>query len=70
MHGNVDRTDVHVDNALNFVFGDIRKRDIVPEQKRQTRIVILKVQTFTHTFRQLVDKAENAFIFAVLLLVH
>ena len=70
MDGDVDRADVHIDDALHLVLGQVRQRDIVAEQERQTAVVILEIQAVTHTGRQLIDEAEDALVAAGALLIH
>ena len=70
MHGNIDRADVHFEDSLDLPVCDIGKRDIIAEQEGKSGIIVFKIQAFAHSFRELVDKAEDAFIFAVPLPVH
>ena len=48
----------------------IGKRHIISLKKRQSGIVIFKIQGIPHPFRHLVDEAENAFISAGPVLIH
>ena len=70
MHRNIDRTDVHFDNALNIAFFQVCESGVVSEQKGHSGIVVFKVQAFPHSFRRLVYKTKNTFIFATHLTVH
>ena len=52
------------------MLGNIGESYIISEEKGQARVIVLKIQAFAHSLRKLVNKAENAFVFAVLLLIH
>lgn len=60
MHGNVQRAHLQIADALQFTLGEIRTRDIIPREERKTRVVILKIERFAQSARQLVNEAEYA----------
>ncbi len=66
---NVDRRDMHLDDALDLVILHIGHGDIVAEQKGQPLVIIFKVQALPHTGRELIDEAEHAVIGAGVLLI-
>ena len=43
VHRHVDGADVHLDDALQVVIGEVGQRNVVAEQEGQTAVVILKV---------------------------
>ena len=61
---------MHRDDAVDLAVVDVRQRDVVAEQERKARVVVLEVQRFAHAGRKLVDEAENAFVAAGALLIH
>ena len=67
---NIDGADVHFDDAGNILVGHVGEGDIAAEQKAHAAVVILEVQRFPHPLRELIDKAEDAFIGAAVLPVH
>ena len=69
MHGNVDGRDVHFFDTLHFVGVQVRHRDIIAEQKRQTLVVVLEIQRLPQAAGELVDEAEHAFVAAGVLFV-
>ena len=66
---NVDRRDVHLDDAVDLMVLHVRHGDIVAEQKGQALVVILEVKALAHTGGHLVDEAEHAVVGAGVLLV-
>jgi hypothetical protein len=70
MHRNVQRRDVHLDNALYLVLGKVRHSDVVSVQERKARVVVLEIAGLTHSLGVLVDKAEYALVAAGLLFIH
>mgnify|MGYP007025233869 CR=1 FL=1 len=49
---------------FDILLPHIGQRNIITLQKRQSCIVILKIQGFPHTGRHLVNKTENTFVAA------
>ena len=70
MYGNIDWTDPQINNPLRFPFAEICQGSIIAHQKRQTGIVILKIQAITHIGRHLIHKTEQAVVGAATLLIH
>lgn len=70
MHRDVDGRDLHADDAVDFSLVQVGQRDIVAVQKGKAGVIILKIQRFTQSGRQLVDKTENALIGAAVFFVH
>ena len=67
---DIDGADVHFDDAGDVLIGHIGEGDIAAEQEAHAAVVILKVERFPHPAGELVDKAEHAFIGAVVLAIH
>ena len=61
---------MHINDPLHLVLGQVGQRDVVAEQKGQAAVVVLEIQRLAHAGRQLVDKAEDAFVAAGMLAVH
>lgn len=61
---------LQIADALQFTLGEIRTRDIIPREERKTRVVILKIERFAQSARQLVNEAEYAPVGAARRLVH
>ena len=57
-------------NPLQITLPHIGKGHIIPLQKRQAGIIVLKIQRVPHPLWHLVDKAENAFVAAGLVFIH
>ena len=70
MNRNIDRRHLHFNDSANIALIHIGKRNIISHQKRKPRIIILKIQRFSHSGRKLVDKAKYAFVAAGTLLIH
>ena len=70
MDRDIDGADVHFDDAGDVLIGHIGEGDIAAEQEAHAAVVILKVERFPHPTGELVDKAEHAFIGAVVLAIH
>ena len=64
-----DWADMHLDDTVNFVVGQVCQRDIVAEQEGEPLVVILKIERLPHTGRQLVNKAEHTVIGAAVLFI-
>ncbi len=62
VHRDVDRADVHLDDALNLVVLHVGHGDVVAIQKGKPLIIILKIKALAHTRGQLVDEAEHAVV--------
>ena len=67
---NIDGADVHFDDAGNILITHVGEGDIAAEQKAHAAVVIFEVEGFPHTLGKLIDKAEHAFIGAVVLPIH
>ena len=50
------------DHTLNILLAHIGKRNIISLKKGKPRIIILKIQRLTHTWRHLVNKTEHTLI--------
>ena len=61
---------MHLYNAVNLVFGNVGKGDIVSEKERKAGIVVLEIKTASQSFRKLVNKTENALISAGMFFIH
>ena len=70
LHRNVDRRNVHAQDAVDVCFRQVGHRDIVAHQEGHARIVIFHIKRFPHAARQLVDKAKYTPIGALLHAVH
>ena len=70
MNRNIDRADVHFNNAGDVLIGHIGEGDIAAEEEAHAAVVIFKIERFAHSFGQLIDKAKDAFIGAVVLAIH
>jgi hypothetical protein len=64
MYRNIDRRKTHFHDTSNILVGHIRESYIITVNKRQTRIVVLKIERFTQALRILVYEAENATVLA------
>ena len=67
---NVNRAYMHLYNAVNLVFGNVGEGNIITEKEGKAGIIVLKIKTASQSFRQLVDKAENALVSAGMFLIH
>ena len=67
---NIDRFQPVSDNSLNIMVVHVGQRHVIALKKRQTGIVILKIQSIPHSFRHLVDETEHTFISAGAVLIH
>ena len=70
MDRNVYRRHTHFYYAVDILIREVCHRDIVALQKRKTAVIILEIERVSHSFRKLVDKAENAFVSARVLAIH
>ena len=61
---------MHFNNPVNIPVKKICQGNIVSEKERHSGIVVLKIQAFTKSFRELVYKAENAVVGTSSLLIH
>ena len=69
VHRDIDRGDVHLDDAVDLVILHIGHGDVVAEQKAQPLVIILEIQTLAHTGGQLVDEAEHTVVGAGMLCI-
>ena len=70
MNGDVYRGKVHFYDSVNVLFFEVREGHVVPEKEAEAGIVVFKIEGLAHVGRHLVDKTEDALIFAAMLLVH
>lgn len=70
MDGDVDGTNPHLDNPINFLAAEVGHGDIIAEKEGEPVIVILKIQGLPHPRGHLIHKAEDALILAAVLPVH
>mgnify|MGYP001771434895 CR=1 FL=1 len=70
LYRDVDRTDAQVNDALRLAFGKVGQRNVIPHEKAQARVVVLKVKCIAHARRHLIDEAENAVIGTGTRLIH
>ena len=68
--GNVNGTDVQVDDALRLALGKVGERDVIAHQEAEACIVILKIERLSHIGRHLIDKAEQTMVGAGARLIH
>ena len=69
VHRDIDRRDVHLDDAVDLVILHIGHSDVVTEQKAQPLVIILEIQALAHTRGQLVDEAEHTVVGAGMLCI-
>ena len=70
MHRNIDWGKLIVNNPPDIFFFHVCECHIISLQKRQTRIIILKINRFPHAWWVLVDKTEYAFVKAASVFIH
>ena len=70
MNRNINGADVHFNYSLRLAVAEICKRDVISEKERQARVIVFEIKAFAKPFRQLIYKAENAFVLAAFLLIH
>ena len=70
MHRNIQRRNLHADDAVGILVAQIGHGDIVAQQEGQTGIVVLKIQALAHALGQLIDEAEDAPVGTALLGIH
>ena len=58
----IDRRHTHFYKSVYIIIAHICKRYIITLQERKAHIIILKIDSFTHTLRELVYKAEYALV--------
>ena len=68
--GNIDGREMVLDNSVDIVVIHIGQRNIISLEKGKSGIIILKVERVTHSWRHLIDKAENTAVAAGTVLVH
>ena len=64
MHGNVKRRQALLNNAVEFSLIDVRQRQVIPEEERQSIILIFDVKRPPDILRILMDEAEHALVLA------
>ena len=62
VHGDVERREPEVDDALDLAVRQIGQRDVVPVEEGQPVVVVLDVEALPQTGRQLMDEAEHALV--------
>ena len=70
LHRDIDRRDVHAQDAVHVRLGQIGHGNIVAHQEGHPRVVVLDIQGFAHPFWQLIDKAEHTLVGTLLHLIH
>ena len=70
MHRDIDRRNVHLNDAVDIVVAEVGHGDEVAVEEGQAAVVVLEVQGLPHTLGELVDEAEDALVLAGVLLVH
>ena len=70
LHRNIEGRNVHFEDALHVLLGQIGHGNVVAHQERQPRVIVLDIQRVAHALGQLVDEAEHAAIGAALHLIH
>ena len=70
MKRNVDRLQTISDNPLHIPVTHICQGNIISLEKRQPGIIIFKIQRIPHSRWHLINKAEDAFIPAGMILIH
>ena len=70
VHRNIQRRNLHADDAVGILVAQIGHGDIVAQQEGQTGIVVLKIQALAHALGQLIDEAEDAPVGTALLGIH
>ena len=61
MYGDIERR-TSAQDAFELAVTDIGKRDVVTHHIASAPVVILKIKCITHSFGELIDKAEDTFI--------
>ena len=64
MHGNIERRQPLIDNALQLGLIDIRQRQVVPEEEREPVVLILDMQRRANARGILMDETEHAVVLA------
>ena len=59
---DIDRSQMETDDTLDILVLHICQGDVVSLEERKSRVIVLKVESFTHSRRHLVDKAEYALV--------
>ena len=70
MYRDIDGRQLKRDDPVNIPVRHIGQRHIIPLQKGKPGIVILKVQSLSHPLGHLINKTENALVFAGAVLAH
>ena len=70
MDRNIDGADVQLDNPLDIPVLQVGQGDVVAEEEGHAGIIVLEVEGGAHPLGHLVNKAEDAVVFAAVLLVH
>ena len=59
---DIDRSQMETDDTLDILVLHICQGDVVSLEERKSRVIVLKEESFTHSRRHLVDKAEDALV--------
>src|SRR5699024_6065105 len=70
MDGNIYGRKVVVYYSLDVLVLHVCQSDVITLQKRKSCIIVLEVESLSHTLRELVDEAEYAFVAAASGVVH
>ena len=70
MYRNVYGGDVHIYDTRDISFAEVGHRDIAAVKKRQTFVVVLKIDRLAHPLGILIYKAEYAVVCAASLFVY
>ena len=70
MHRDVDRRDMHLNDAVDVLVAEVGHGDEVAVEEGQAAVVVLEVEGLPHPLGELVDEAEDALVLAGVLLVH
>ena len=70
MNRDIDRRNMHLDDAVDIRVGHISQRNVVSVKEGKAGVVVLKIQALSQPLGKLVDKAKDAFVSAGLLFIH
>ena len=70
MHRDVDRRNVHLNDAVDVLVAEVGHGDEIAVEEGQAAVVVLEVEGLPHSLGELVDEAEDALVLAGVLLVH
>ena len=67
---NINRLQTVLNDPVNILLAHICQSHIISLKKRKSGIVILKIKSFSHSRRHLINKAENTAVGAGAVLIH